>query len=85
VVRAEAASAPTYVTPSRPDRVSSLLLDSALVAASTAAITAVAMRLWDVSLRVPLDYDGDGLISLEWVKTIVQTAWVNSTSGPTRK
>jgi hypothetical protein len=74
------APATSYVATSRPDRASILLLDSALVAGATAAITAVAMRLWDVSLRIPLDYDGDGLISLEWVKTLVQTGWVNSTS-----
>ena len=68
----------SYVSRRRPGPWSTLLLDGAAVAAVTAIATGVVFQLWDRSMRVPLDYDGDGLVAGQWIKTMIETGWVNS-------
>jgi hypothetical protein len=67
-----------YVLSSRPDTWDRLAVDSLALAAVTVLLAIVVLRAWDLSLRVPFDYDGDGLLSLQWAKTMIETGWVNS-------
>jgi phosphoglycerol transferase len=51
------------------------LRDGAVVAAATAAITALLFKLWEIPLRRPFLYERDGLAQIAEVKGIIENGW----------
>jgi phosphoglycerol transferase len=47
----------------------------ALCGAISLAAVGIRLQLWKADLRVPFAYQGDGMVTLTWAKSIVETGW----------